>query len=282
MRTVSRIAELRAAVGDARARGACVGFVPTMGYLHEGHLRLVDRARERCDLVVMSIFVNPLQFGPTDDLARYPRDPQGDAAKAASRGVTLLFTPDASELYSAARAVSVEPVALADRWEGAVRPGHFAGVLTVVAKLFNIVRPDVAVFGRKDYQQAAIVRALVRDLDFPIEIDVAPIVREPDGVAMSSRNSYLSAEERVRARSLSRALRHVRAAFEAGDRAVERLVAAGTRALGEDAVVDYLAVADADTLEPLTTARAGAVVLLAARVGATRLLDNAILGEADE
>jgi len=280
LRRASSIAEARGAIAEARARGARVGFVPTMGFLHEGHLHLVDEARRRADFVVMSIFVNPLQFGPNEDFSRYPRDESGDVAKAASRGVDLLFTPLVDEMYASQRVVSVVADGPDRRWEGAVRPGHFAGVLTVVTKLFNIVQPDVAVFGQKDYQQATLVRALVRDLDFPIELVVAPTVREPDGVAMSSRNSYLSEQERVRARVLSSSLRAVAAAFASGETSADGLAAVG-RALidAEPSVsVDYLAVVDPDRLEPVERAVRGSVVLLAARVGKTRLLDNVVLG----
>ena len=198
MRTVETVTSVRDAVRTARRAGARVAFVPTMGYLHDGHLSLVDEARRRADFVVMSIFVNPLQFGPTEDLARYPRDPDGDARKAASRGVDLLFAPGPDVMYPREPEVRVTPRSLDRRWEGEVRPGHFAGVLTVVAKLFNIVQPDVAVFGQKDVQQATLVRAMVRDLDFPIDVVVAPTTREPDGLAMSSRNSYLDADARRR------------------------------------------------------------------------------------
>src|SRR5687768_3259129 len=188
MKIVARIDDVRAAVAQARRAGRRIGFVPTMGALHAGHLALVERARAGGAFVVMSIFVNPLQFGPGEDFTRYPRDAEGDTAKAASRGADLVFLPSVEEIYPpAGRAVAVVPERLHARWEGAIRPGHFAGVLTVVAKLFNIVQPDVAVFGQKDYQQAALVRALVRDLDFPLEIVVAPTSRESDGLALSSR-----------------------------------------------------------------------------------------------
>jgi pantoate--beta-alanine ligase len=282
MRTATTVADVRRAVGAAHRAGARVGFVPTMGFLHEGHLRLVDAARRASDFVVMSIFVNPLQFAPTEDLARYPRDPGGDAAKAAARGVDLLFTPAVDEMYAANRAVSLTATGLDRRWEGEIRPGHFAGMLTVVCKLFNVVQPDVAVFGQKDFQQAALVQAMVRDLDVPVEIVVAPIVREADGLAMSSRNVYLSPDERRRALSLSRALGAMTDAFDRGERSADALVAAGRRVLDaeRDVRVDYLAVVSPSTLEPVARAEAGAAVLLAARVGATRLLDNAVLGEA--
>ena len=281
-RVATRIAEVRGAVAEARRRGERVAFVPTMGALHEGHLRLVDEARRRAGCVVVSIFVNPLQFGPTEDLARYPRDPEGDVAKLGARGADLVFLPAVEEMYPpGGRAVAVVPERLHERWEGAVRPGHFAGMLTVVAKLFNIVQPDVALFGRKDFQQAALVRALVRDLDFPIEVVVVPTVREDDGLARSSRNVYLAAGERGSALALSRALEAMRRAWRDGVRSGEALLAAGRRVLdAEPAVrVDYLAVVDPDSLEPVERATAASVALVAARVGATRLIDNAVLGE---
>ena len=266
-------------VAEARERGKRVGFVPTMGYLHEGHLRLVDEARHRADVVVMSIFVNPLQFGPTEDLTRYPRDLDGDAAKAQERGVDVLFVPEGAEIYPEPPRIVVSPRALASRWEGAARPGHFEGVLTVVAKLFNIVQPHVAVFGQKDIQQVTLVRAMVRDLDLPVEIVVSPTVREPDGLAMSSRNSYLDAASRERALALSGALRAVEDAHRAGERSAARLeaIARGRLAKGGITEIDYVAIADPRTLEPIAHADAGTIVALAARVGPTRLIDNVVL-----
>lgn len=280
MRRVARVAELRETLGAARARGQRIGFVPTMGYLHEGHLRLVDEARRQADVIVVSIFVNPLQFGPAEDLARYPRDLEGDAKKAEARGTDVLFTPDSTEMYPDAPRVVVTPRALAARWEGAARPGHFEGVLTVVAKLFNIVQPHVAVFGQKDIQQVTLVRAMVRDLDMPVEIVVVPTVREPDGLAMSSRNSYLDGPARQRALALSGALRAVHRAHESGERSAARLEEIARAHLAEYGVtdVDYVAVADPSTLEPLGRADVGSIVALAARVGRTRLIDNVILG----
>jgi pantoate--beta-alanine ligase len=281
-RAVSRIAELRAAVADARARGRRVAFVPTMGALHEGHLRLVDEARRRAELVVVSIFVNPLQFGPGEDFTRYPRDAAGDVAKLAGRGTDLVFLPAVEEMYPAGgRAVAVVPKRLHDRWEGAVRPGHFTGVLTVVTKLFHIVQPGVAVFGQKDFQQSALVRALVRDLDLPIEIVVAPTTREPDGLALSSRNAFLSADERRSALALSGALRAMQQAWRDGARAAAAVLVAGRRVLDAEPGVrpDYLAVVDADSLEPVADATEASVALVAARVGPTRLIDNVVLGD---
>jgi pantoate--beta-alanine ligase len=280
MRRIARVADLRETLGAARARDQRIGLVPTMGYLHEGHLRLVDEARRHADVIVMTIFVNPLQFGPTEDLARYPRDMDGDTAKAEARGVDLLFVPEVSEIYPETPRVVVTPRALATRWEGAVRPGHFEGVLTVVAKLLNIVQPDVAVFGQKDIQQATLIRVMVTDLDIPVDIVVAPTVREPDGLAMSSRNSYLDGPSRARALGLSRALRAVQGAYEQGERGASALEAIARAQLAERGVtdVDYVAIVDPETLEPLTQATAGTIVGVAARVGRTRLIDNVILG----
>ena len=281
MQTVDGIAELRAAVARARSKGARVGFVPTMGFLHDGHLSLVDEAKRRAEFVVMSIFVNPLQFAPTEDLSRYPRDAGGDAAKSSARGVDLLFTPAVDEMYPRERRVEVVPRALHARWEGAVRPGHFAGVLTVVAKLLNIVQPDVTVFGQKDVQQATLVRAMVEDLDFASEIVVAPTTREADGLAMSSRNSYLDPAERASATVLSRALFAMRDAFRRGERRVESLISTGRSVLDGEraAVIDYLAVADRTTLEPMQEASTDSIAMVAARIGKTRLIDNVVLGE---
>ena len=287
MLTVTTVADLRAELARLRESARLLGegrvaFVPTMGFLHEGHLALVDEARRHADVVVMSIFVNPLQFAPHEDLARYPRDPAGDAAKARARGVDLLFVPDAREVYPREPRVRVVPEALAERWEGEVRPGHFAGVLTVVTKLFHLVRPDVAVFGQKDIQQATLVRALVADLDFALTLVVAPTVREADGLALSSRNVYLDAEHRRRARVLPRALHAVERAFGGGvrDTAELRDAAVAVLASEPDVTLDYLGLADPESLEPVDEARVGTVVMIAARVGSTRLLDNVLLGEA--
>lgn len=281
MQTVERIADLRAAVARARSSGQRIGFVPTMGFLHEGHLTLVDEAKRRAQFVVMSIFVNPLQFAPSEDLSRYPRDAAGDAAKSAARGVDLLFTPGVDEMYPRERRVDVVPRALHSRWEGEVRPGHFAGVLTVVAKLLNIVQPDVTIFGQKDVQQATLVRAMVEDLDFPTEIIVAPTSREADGLAMSSRNSYLDPVQRASATVLSRALFAMRDAFRHGERRAESLVTAGRSVMDSErsASIDYLAVADPVTLEPVEDATERSIAMVAARIGKTRLIDNVILGQ---
>ena len=253
-----------------------------MGALHAGHLSLLDRARSACEFVVLSIFVNPLQFAPTEDLSKYPRTEAEDLAAAASRGTTLAFVPTVDDMYPTPATVSVTPNEIASRWEGAVRPGHFAGVLTVVTKLFNLVQPDVAVFGQKDLQQATLIRALIHDLNFPITLDVAPIVREPDGLAMSSRNRYLSAAERSAARVLSRSLAIVGAAFAAGERDVDALLANARARLHTEpaADTDYLGIVDPVRLETRGTAEQGDYVIVAARVGKTRLLDNHRLGDA--
>src|SRR5690242_1465786 len=265
---------------EHRRRGERIALVPTMGALHEGHLALVDRARERASIVVLSLFVNPLQFGPNEDFARYPRDRERDARLADARGVDVLFAPNADELYRAGRAVSVVPTALASRWDGAARPGHFTGVLTVVAKLFNIVQPHVAVFGQKDIQQATLIRSLTRELDFGVRIIVAPTVREPDGLAMSSRNAYLSPEERKRALVLSRTLRGIADAFDGGQYDAVELEQLGWEILATEpeVQVDYLAIVDPTRLEPVAVAEQGTIVPIAARVGMTRLIDNVILG----
>jgi pantoate--beta-alanine ligase len=291
VRIVTTIAQLRSVVRAARARGDVIGFVPTMGALHEGHLALVDAVRPRAGCVVMSIFVNPLQFGPSEDLAAYPRTLASDSALAAAHDVDIVFAPSPAEMYPSPPAVSVTPavarpgdVALDARWEGAVRPGHFAGVLTVVAKLFHIVQPDLAAFGRKDLQQLTLVRAMVRDLNMPVDIVAVPTVRAPDGLALSSRNAYLSESERARALAVPRALEAmVRAWSEDHTTGAEALIALGHEVLGRESGVtaDYLAVAEPERLEPIADVVPGAVAMVAARVGRTRLIDNAVFTPAE-
>ena len=250
-----------------------------MGYLHEGHLRLVDRARELAERVVVSIFVNPLQFGPHEDLARYPRDLPRDRQLAAAREVDCLFVPDVGAMYPDEALAHVVAGPVANTLEGAARPGHFTGVLTVVAKLFHIVEPDVAVFGRKDFQQAMLVKRLVKDLDFPVTIDVAPTVRELDGIALSSRNTYLSADERRSALALSRALRVLEQTWRGGEADPTKLQRAGLEALHAPGVIpEYCALVDED-VQPVSRVTARTVAVVAARVGKTRLLDNVVLGE---
>jgi len=276
MNVVATIAGARDAISRARGDGASIGFVPTMGALHAGHISLVDRARKEADFTVMSIFVNPLQFAPTEDLSRYPRPVEQDEKMSSDAGVDLLFKPGVEEMYPPGRTISVIAGELGKDWEGSSRPGHFDGVLTVVAKLFNIIQPDIAVFGRKDLQQAALVSALVRDLDMPLTIVLAPIVRERDGLALSSRNQYLSEDDRRRALVLNRALRAARARFAGGVTDVESLEAAGRGVLDEepDVKVDYFAVIDETTFKRSAVASGKSSAIVAARVGTTRLIDN--------
>jgi pantoate--beta-alanine ligase len=250
-----------------------------MGYLHGGHLRLVDRARELTDRVVISIFVNPLQFSPHEDLARYPRDLPRDRKLAEARGVDCVFVPEAATMYPAEPLARVVPGPVAETLEGMARPGHFTGVLTVVAKLFHIVEPDVALFGRKDFQQAMLVKRLVKDLDFPITLEIAPTVRELDGLALSSRNAYLNPDERRSALVLSRALRALEQGWRGGEADPNRLQRVGLEAMHSPGVIpEYCALIDED-LQPVTRITARTVGVVAARIGKTRLLDNVVLGE---
>jgi pantoate--beta-alanine ligase len=275
------IADVRRWVRAAREARRRVALVPTMGYLHEGHLSLVDEARRRADAVVMSVFVNPLQFGPTEDLARYPRDLPRDRGLAAARGVDALFVPGAEAMYPPGSEIRVMPGETAARWEGAARPGHFAGVLTVVAKLFHLVQPDLATFGRKDIQQAVLIRQMVRDLDWPLEVVIVPTVREADGLALSSRNAYLDPSGRRQALVLSGALRAAHDAFLAGERRASAVEAVMRRTLEREpsVAVDYVAIAEPLALAPVEAVGEDTVVAIAARVGGTRLIDNIILGQ---
>jgi pantoate--beta-alanine ligase len=278
--SVTTISAARDAVAVARRSGRRIGFVPTMGYLHEGHLKLCDVAHEHADFVVVSVFVNPLQFGPGEDLDRYPRNIEQDTRLAEDRGVALMFVPDAREMYPrSSAAVRVNAPDLSDRLCGRFRPGHFEGVLTVVAKLFNIIAPDVAVFGQKDLQQSVLIRRMVGDLDFPLEIITAPIVREADGLALSSRNVYLNHDDRRSALSLSRALRAAQEQFATGSRDVSELVRTAQDVLASEpaARVQYVELVDVDTLQTPEEARAGNALAIAAFVGKTRLIDNHIL-----
>jgi pantoate--beta-alanine ligase len=281
MRVVLTPEEMRAASAGAARDGHRVGLVPTMGALHEGHLSLVRAARAASDVVVMSVFVNPLQFGPNEDFASYPRDLARDQALAEQAGVDVLWIPPTEAMVPAPPAVTVAPGTVGSILEGAVRPGHFAGVLTVVLKLFAIVQPRVAVFGRKDAQQAALVRFMVRDFDLPVTIVVAPLVRDTDGLALSSRNAYLDAGARARALVLPRALAAGVAAFRGGERRAGSVIAAAWKVLGaeEGVMTEYLHVIDADTFLPNHAATAGSYLAAAIRIGPTRLLDNVVLGE---
>src|SRR5947199_4852105 len=271
--------DMRAWSRAERARGRRIGFVPTMGFLHEGHLQLVDRAKERADRTVMSIFVSPLQFGPTEDLGDCPLDRQAHRRLAGELAVDCLFVPETPAMYPTEPLVRVSPGPMAETLEGAARPGHFAGVLTVVTKLFHIVEPDIAVFGRKDFQQAMLVRRLAADLDFGLEIDVAPTVRELDGLALSSRNTYLKGDDRRAALALSRALRTVEQAWRGGEAAPGPLARRGLEVLRAPGVApEYLALVD-EQMRPVARVDARTVVLVAAKVGKTRLIDNVVLGE---
>lgn len=262
-----------------RARGRRVGFVPTMGALHAGHLRLIDAARDGADVVALSVFVNPLQFGPGEDFARYPRDLDRDRALAEARGVEGFFVPTPQEMYPVEPLVRVAPGPMAETLEGAARPGHFAGVLTVVAKLLHAVEPDLAVFGRKDFQQAMLVRQMVSDLDFAVRIEVAPTVRELEGLALSSRNTYLSPDQRRAALALSRSLRDVERAWRGGAADPALVQRRGLEALTvPDVTPEYLVLVD-DQLRPVERVTQATIALVAARVGTTRLIDNVVLGE---
>lgn len=256
-----------------------VGFVPTMGYLHEGHVSLARRAHEECDRVVASIFVNPTQFGANEDLSKYPRDLKRDLTLLEAAGVDLVWTPTPKEMYSPGFGTWVEVEGLTKPLEGAARPGHFRGVTTVVAKLFNAVQPQKAYFGQKDAQQAAVIRQMTRDLNFPVEIVVCPIIREADGLAMSSRNTYLSPEERQAATILFRALTAAKSAYERGERSAESLqkIMAETIASEPLAKMQYVSVADYDTLEELETITGKTLLSMAVFMGKTRLIDNFVI-----
>jgi pantoate--beta-alanine ligase len=272
--------ELRAALAPLRAAGRSIGLVPTMGFLHEGHLSLLRAARERCDVVVMSLFVNPTQFGAGEDLNRYPRDEERDAGLAAEAGVDVVYAPTVEEVYPDGFATAVEVEGLTEVLEGDPErrgPGHFRGVTTVVAKLFNSVQPDVAYFGQKDAQQLAVIRRMVRDLDFPVRVEALPTVREVDGLAMSSRNAYLGPEDRQRAAALSRALRTVERGAHEGSLSEGIDVARGElEAAGIEP--EYLEACDPDNLTPVTELNGKPVlVAVAARVGPARLIDNVLI-----
>jgi pantoate--beta-alanine ligase len=279
MQVLSTVHDMRAACRAVRKNGQSLALVPTMGALHAGHIALVRAARAKCDVVAASIFVNPTQFGPNEDFSKYPRTFEKDCALLEAEGVALLFAPQSEEMYPKGASTFVEVEGVGDRLDGRSRPGHFRGVATVVAKLFHIVGPHKAFFGQKDAAQVAVLRSMVRDLNFPVDLVVCPTVRESDGLALSSRNRYLSAEERGRALVLSRALNVIAAAYGAGQKDVARLLEAGHSVLATepDVRIDYLEIVNADTLLPLTEAVPGALVAVAAYLGATRLIDNTLL-----
>ena len=279
MRLIETIAELREWSRLSRGRGRCVGLVPTMGALHAGHLALVRAARERCQAVAVSIFVNPTQFGPNEDFSRYPRTFAADCALLEAEGADVVFAPTVEEMYNPGAATFVEVEGLSSRLDGLSRPGHFRGVATVVTKLFLAAEPDHAFFGQKDAAQVAVLRRMTRDLALPLELVVCPIVREPDGLAMSSRNRYLSPEERTQALVLHRALNAVETEFRAGNTRAESLKALAAAIFASEPAVriDYIEAVDWETLLPVEEAVSGTLVAVAAWVGATRLIDNLVL-----
>jgi pantoate--beta-alanine ligase len=280
MKILETVDSTRAATRAARRQGLSVGLVPTMGALHEGHMSLVRAAKGQTDYVAVSLFVNPLQFGPNEDLAKYPRTLERDLDLLKQAGVDLLFAPAEAEMYPNRAATFVNVEGLSERLDGRSRPGHFRGVTTVVSKLFHILEPDRAFFGQKDAAQVAIIRCMVRDLNLPVQIVVCPIVREPDGLAMSSRNAYLNPDQRQQALVLSRSLWRVEELFGQGERDAAKLEVAGRHVVAEEPAVrlDYLAIVDPDSLEPVNPAAPGALVAVAAYVGTTRLIDNHVLG----
>ena len=286
-RVVRGVDELRAALAPARREGRTIGLVPTMGFLHEGHLSLLRAADAECDVVVMSLFVNPTQFGPGEDLDRYPRDEERDLRLASEAGVELVFAPDVAELYPDGFATAVEVTgsltSVLDGDPASRGPGHFRGVTTIVAKLFNIVGPDVAYFGQKDAQQAAVIKRMVRDLDFPLRVEVMPIVREEDGLAMSSRNVYLDPDDRARAVALSRSLGAAEQQALALDSLEAGLAAARIELAAAGIEPEYLEARDPETLEPVDRLGTGSPILIAvaAKVGGARLIDNIVIEPLD-
>ncbi|MBC7341006.1 MAG: pantoate--beta-alanine ligase [Clostridia bacterium] len=279
MEIFSRVEPLRTYLREKRSQGASIGLVPTMGYFHEGHLSLMRAARQDNDVVVVSLFVNPTQFGPNEDLDRYPRDFDRDQRLAAEVGVDAIFAPTPEEMYPPGYATYVEVERLSQGLCGQSRPGHFRGVATVVCKLFNIVQPDRAYFGQKDFQQQLIIRRMVRDLNFPLTIVTVPTVREPDGLAMSSRNAYLSPEERKSALALIRSLKQGEALIRSGESQAQKIRQAMAETLGSDPRVriDYVEVRDPESLEPVSTIDGEVLLAVAAFVGQTRLIDNLVV-----
>jgi pantoate--beta-alanine ligase len=271
--------EMQIRAEDVRRDGRKIGLVPTMGYLHAGHIVLLEEARRRCDVPIVSIFVNPMQFGPNEDLAQYPRDLEGDLAKAREAGCDYAFVPEIKAMYPAGFQTSVQVKELSQGLCGDRRPGHFEGVATAVLKLIHIVKPHLAIFGEKDYQQLAVLRRMVRDLDLDVEIVGVPIVREPDGLAMSSRNAYLSPAERREALVLSRALARAEELWKGGERHAGKLVDAARAVIGSASAarIDYVEIRDPETLAPLETIRGPALIALAVFIGKTRLIDNRVL-----
>jgi pantoate--beta-alanine ligase len=273
------IAEMRAASRQSRHSGKRLGLVPTMGALHEGHLSLVRAARQATDVVAASIFVNPTQFGPNEDLAKYPRSFERDCELLEKEGVEWLFAPSVEEMYPSGAVTWVLVEELSNKLDGRSRPGHFRGVTTVVSKLFHIVEPDIAFFGQKDAAQAAIIRRMVRDLNLPVEIAVCPIIREPDGLAMSSRNAYLDPEQRKRALVLHRSLNRVEELIKHGEVSASILTSHGRNEFGAEPTIrlDYFEIVNPDTLDPIEDISNGALIAVAAYIGSTRLIDNLLV-----
>jgi len=279
MQICATIPEARAACRAARANRKGLGLVPTMGALHEGHLSLVRAAKAQCDAVAVSIFVNPTQFGPTEDLSKYPRPFDRDCQLLEKEGIDILFAPPVDEIYPNGQVTWVQIEGLSEKLDGRSRPGHFRGVTTIVSKLFHILEPDAAFFGQKDAAQLAVIRRMVEDLNFPVEIVACPIVRESDGLAMSSRNAYLNREERGRALVLRRSLQQVQQEFQNGERIAAKLIAAAKEVFAREpqVVLDYFEIVDPDTLDPVERISQKTLVTVAANVGSTRLIDNLVL-----
>jgi pantoate--beta-alanine ligase len=281
MRIIHDVREMQAASRAAKIQGLTVGFVPTMGALHEGHISLVRRARVESNLIVVSIFVNPLQFGPSEDFSQYPRTLEADCAKLEPEGVDIVFAPSAEQMYPAGATTVVYVEGLSEKLDGRSRPGHFKGVTTVVAKLFHIVQPDYAIFGQKDAAQVAVLRRMVRDLNMGLELVVAPIVREGDGLALSSRNAFLTAGQRQQALVLHQTLLEVEAAVQSGESLADKLRAIALQRIAAEpaAELDYFEVVDPGSLEPVADISQGALIAVAASFGSTRLIDNLLLGK---
>jgi pantoate--beta-alanine ligase len=279
MKICATIPDARAARHEVRVRGKRLGLVPTMGALHEGHLSLVRAAKAQCDAVAASIFVNPTQFGPTEDLSKYPRPFDRDCQLLEKEGVEIVFAPPLEEIYPAEEITWVRVEGLSEKLDGRSRPGHFRGVTTIVSKLFHILEPEIAFFGQKDAAQVAVIRRMVRDLNFPIEIVACPIVREADGLAMSSRNAYLNREERLAAVVLQRSLQQTLHQFQGGERVAAKLISPAKEIFGSAprVVLDYFEIVDPDTLDPVERISRKTLVAVAAFVGATRLIDNIVL-----
>jgi len=276
MQIITHIAEMQSVADSLRRQGKKIGFVPTMGFLHEGHLSLIRQAREVSDIVIASIFVNPTQFGQNEDFDHYPRHVEGDRMKCEAASVNILFTPDEKEMYPKKPTVFITAEEISDILEGAVRSGHYRGVATVVAKLFNIVKPQTAFFGQKDYQQCVVIKRMVKELNMDLEISIGPTIREADGLAMSSRNSYLNTEERRTAAIIFRALSNAEHLVKSGTKEPDKLKRKMEAVLlaGKGISIDYIEIADPETLAPLTSVTGKTVILVAVRLGRTRLIDN--------